>query len=79
MLMTMMMIMEGKAEQRAHISYIYHFVDGLFDDFELQKVLKRRINVEPLLPSVLLSSMRMRPLQPQGSVFRDCRIAVMRQ
>ena len=79
-MLLLLMMMELKAEQRAHVSYIYHSVDRLFGNFELQKVFKRRISVEPLLPSLRSSCMRMRPLQPQGSVFRDCsRISIIRQ
>jgi hypothetical protein len=75
----LMLMMRGKAEQCAHVSYIYHFVDSLFGDFELQKAPKRRINVESFLPFLLSSCIRMRPLRLQGLVFRDCRIAIMRQ
>ena len=71
-------MMEKKIVQRNHVSFIYHIVDGLFDDIELQMVSKRRIDVEPLLPSLLSSCMRMNPLQPQGSVSRGCPIAITR-
>jgi hypothetical protein len=53
-LMLMMMMMEKKTDQCSHVSYIYHACESLFDDFELQTVSKRRVNVEPLLPSLLV-------------------------
>ena len=49
----MLMLMEQKADQCNHAPFIYHIMEVLFDDIELQKVSKRRINVEPLLPSLL--------------------------
>jgi hypothetical protein len=50
----MLMMMEEKTDQCNPASYIYHSVTGLFHDFELQTVSKRRINVEPLIPSLLV-------------------------
>jgi hypothetical protein len=52
--LVLMMMMEEKTDQCSHASYIYHSVDGLLDDFELQTVSKRRIDVEPLFPSLLV-------------------------
>lgn len=75
----MLKVTEEKIVQRDHVPFKYHAVDVLFDDIELQKVAKRRINVEPLLPSLLPSCMRMKPLQPQGSVSRGCPIAITRR
>jgi hypothetical protein len=77
-MLSMLKMMEKKIVQRNHVSFIYHIVDGLFDDIELQMVSKRRIDVEPLLPPLLSSCMRMNPLQPQGSVSRGCPIAITR-
>lgn len=74
----MLMMMEEKTDQCSHASYINHSVHDLFDDFELQAVSKRRIDVEPLLPSLSTSCIRRRPLQPHGSVLHACRIAIMR-
>jgi len=50
----MLMMMEEKTDQCSHASYMYHSVDDLFDDCELQTVFKRRINIEPLFPSLLV-------------------------
>ena len=75
----MLMLMEQKADQCNHAPFIYHIMEVLFDDIELQKVSKRRINVEPLLPSLLSSCMCMRSLQPQGSMSRDSPIAITRR
>lgn len=54
-----MLMMEEKPESCDHTSYIYHAVDSSFDNFELQSAFKRRIDVEPLLPSLLLTSLLM--------------------
>jgi len=49
----MLMMMRKKTDQCSYVSYIYHACDGLFDDFELQTVSKRRVGVEPLFPSLI--------------------------
>lgn len=72
-----MLMMEEKADQCSLASYIYHSVGGLFDDLKLHTVFKRRIDIEPLLPSLFSSCTRRRPMQGQGLLFRDCMIAAM--
>jgi hypothetical protein len=56
-------------------------MDGLFDDLramraavDVQTTVKRRVDVGPLLLSLISSYARRRPLHAQGSVLRDSKI-----
>jgi hypothetical protein len=58
-------------------------MDVQFDDLramraavDVQTTVKRRVDVEPLLLSLISSYVRRRPLYAQGSVLRDSKIVI---